>query len=152
MQTNITRLQFILRFAAMALPTMRAGDLLNLREDLGSFLGGQDDGDLKNVKEGIAAFLGGGEEGMALPSRGGIVACPLVPPLPLDMTLQDLETLQAEVRKLVTAIGIQGDMTLPGTKTLPIEARYAIVGSRARRTPGWGTHLLVTGPTRIWFG
>ena len=33
MQTNITRLQFILRFAAMALPTMRAGDLLNLREE-----------------------------------------------------------------------------------------------------------------------
>lgn len=129
MQTNITRLQFIIRFVGMDLPNMRPGDLLNLREDL-------------------MAFLMGGPDGNLGPHKGGIVACPLEPPFPQDMTLQDLEGLQAELKILMNAIGIQGDMTLPGTKTIPIKARYALVGSRAQRTPGWGTLLTVTGPTR----
>lgn len=144
MQTNITRLQFIISFVGMDLPNIRPGDLLNLREDL-------------------ADFLGHGPTDTLLQCKGAILAHPKMPPL-TDITLQDLEALQAELRTILDSI-VMGDDRAPRYKTvgnetvgrllisppitlLPIKASYALVTDGVRRRPGEGTYLSVMGPTR----
>lgn len=75
------RLKFAVRFANLDLTSQRAGDWLNLKDDLENFFG----------------FGSAGKE-IKLVELGGVLATPLEPPFPQEYTERDFADLQKDVR------------------------------------------------------
>ena len=119
METAADRIRFAVTFAQHDLDQYRAGDWLNLRDDLKAFLG-----------YGPHAVKGTlGDRG------GGIIATPLEPPLPQDMSEADLKALQAEVRSLLGPLADYQALDRGRTgpiagvfHTFPINVRYGFPG------------------------
>jgi uncharacterized C2H2 Zn-finger protein len=126
MKSGNERIAFLLKFAALDLRQMRAGDWLNLRDDLADFLG-----------------IGPrSHEGIYLAGRQ--IATPGIPPLPKDMSEDALRALQAELIALLGALVGGRDKTQSIFPTFEIGAtRYGLVGS-----PNTGPLVSVTGATR----
>jgi uncharacterized C2H2 Zn-finger protein len=120
------RIAFLLKLSALDLRHMRAGDWLNLRDDLADFLGIG-----PRSHEGL--YMGGRQ-----------IASPTTPPFPKDMTEDALRALQAELIALLGALVGGRDTTQSVFPTFEIGAtRYALVGS-----PNTGPLVSVTGATR----
>jgi hypothetical protein len=137
MRTARDRLEFALRFAQLDLGTLREGDRLNLRDDL-------------------EAFLGWGDKAApgTLADRGGIVAFPLLPPLPKDLPDAAMKALQAEVRSLLGGVAdyhTNARATPEGPLTgsfhpFPVNVRYSVVPLPRAKVSG--AILQVKGATR----
>lgn len=136
-QTAAERLQFVIRFAQIDLESLRAGDWLNLREDCLAFLGIE---------------VQGGMLGIQIPrDSGGIIAMPLNSPLPIEFSVEDFKTLQADTRRILDewvgpAPGEQG-MLSPHD----IHALYTVTRARRRTGASWVSWLQVQGETRDLF-
>jgi hypothetical protein len=85
------RVQLMLDFAQVDLDQLRAGDWLNLREDLLVFIQG-------TRQEGPVG------EAMPIWDTGGLIGVPLTHPLPQEMTAEEVHALQAEVRSFLQAM------------------------------------------------
>jgi len=123
METAQDRLIFAVKFATLDLGTLGEGDLIILRDELGSF-------------------------GGSLKHTGGILAISLKPPSLRDYTLKDLEALQKEVKQTLDGVV---DSKGEGAKTrnsIPIQANLTLVsapGSSNRSIP------ITTGTARDMF-
>jgi hypothetical protein len=124
------RVQLMLDFAQCDLAQLRAGDWLNLREDLSAFLTG--------------ARPQEANQEIPVGQTRGVLAIPLTRPLPQEMTEEALHALQAEVRSslrgLIPAVeeGWQGLMTgMASFETAPLRLTFLQRGL-----------VTVSGPTR----
>src|SRR5262249_34527937 len=82
MKTDAERLQFVIRFAQMDLDTLRPGDWLNLRDDLGAFLTG--------------SLYGQEYYADDTPTGGDVEVRPMDPPYPAEYPEDAFRELQEE--------------------------------------------------------
>lgn len=86
MKSARDRIEWLVAFAGKDLATMRAGDWLNLRDDVG-------------------AFLGTTSGGATLADLGGLpIIMPIAPPAPKDLSDVALRELQSEIRTLLDGL------------------------------------------------
>ncbi len=124
--SNIQRLKFAIRFAAMDLAALRPGDWLNLQDDLASFLG---------CKRG---------QGELVSAKGAIRMTPLAHPLPYEYTESDFRTLQRETNTLLQSLAYEDMLS---AEMLDIHAHVGIV---SLPPTGW-TISVAQGGTRDMF-
>jgi hypothetical protein len=97
MLTVQERIRLMLDFAGMELDQLRAGDWMNLREDLLAFIMGI-------RQEGPVAMT------MPVWDTGGVLAVPLTHPMPQELTPEEFQALQAEVRSCLQSMILPADM------------------------------------------
>jgi hypothetical protein len=101
--TTTDRLTFAIRFAQMELDTLRPGDWLNLRSDIGAFLGcgslGRVQAAIDEQKGGLAQLVTYAE--FVLGARYGIVGDFDGHPLPEDLSEAEVRSLQERVKRLI---------------------------------------------------
>lgn len=98
----------MIRLATLDFDRLRAGDWLNLREDLEQFLVGER-----------------GQE-LTLRNLGGILVSPLHPPLPKELTEEEFLMLQAQTRAILFRIS-QAQVPADGVRVWevkPIELKF----------------------------
>jgi hypothetical protein len=132
MMTDTERLQFVIRFAQMDLDTLRPGDWLNLKDDVGWFLTGSVFGHNYPDDE---------------PVGGDMEIRPLDPPYLEDYPQEAFRVLQEETLHILKYMIIERGAWAP----IPIQIRLA-APSLDGLIPVTGQHLLIAeGPTRDAF-
>jgi hypothetical protein len=149
------RIAFMVRFAGLDLDRLRAGDWMNLRDDLAVFLHGRTvltpeharklaripdqlaaDTAKRKVEaiirsQGFLALNFGDGRGLERAVASGVVAIADEPPLPGDLTEQDFRELQKEVRTLFDMVVAISRMNGYGilSNLQPVTARYALMST-----------------------
>ena len=137
MKTDAERLQFVIRFAQMDLDTLRPGDWLNLRDDLGSFLTGS--------LYGHEYYAGD------TPIGGDVEVCPMDPPYPLEYPEDAFRELQQETRYILRTMVVDSRAGHSVWDPISLQARLA-TPSLDGLIPATGQHLLIAeGATRDMF-
>src|SRR5262249_15382771 len=137
MKTDAERLQFVIRFAQMDLDTLRPGDWLNLRDDLGSFLTGS--------LYGPEYYTGD------TPIGGDVEVRPMEPPFPYEYPKDAFRELQQKTRYILCTMVVNSRAGHSVWAPIPLQVQLA-TPSLDGLIPATGQHLLIAeGPTRDMF-
>ena len=137
MKTDAERLQFVIRFAQMDLDTLRPGDWLNLRDDLGSFLTGS--------LYGQEYYAGDTPMGRDVEVR------PMDPPFPYEYPEDAFRELQEETRHILRTMVVAPRAGHSVWAPIPLQVQLA-TPSLDGLIPATGQHLLIAeGATRDMF-
>ena len=118
--TDMQRLRFLVRFAQIELETLRAGDWLNLQEELRDCL--------LPLKESF--------------HPGGLYVVPTDPPLPEEYSRADFRKLQGEIREILTmVIDSRADNRI--WRRIPIHVRLAAPQVPWPKDGQRGRHILL---------
>jgi hypothetical protein len=130
--TDTERLQFLVRFAQLDLDTLRAGDWMNLREDLGWYLTG--------------SLLGHRYDAGDVPVGGDMEIRPFDPPLPFEYPEDAFRALQREALGILTTL-VKGKKPEGWEPTPPQFSRAEVISLDGLAADAGQALMLYEGPT-----
>ncbi len=133
MRTAEERIKFAVSLATADLETLRAGDWLNLKEDLALYLHAE-----REIPQ-------------TLESLSGIVVSAIVPPLAQDYTRKDFLDLQEQIRKFLMPIARSASTKKPAAARVQAIKAVALKLNCAIIPAGSHAQIVASGPVRDCF-